>query len=1226
MSASAYVGRVGALAVSLGIGVAVAGMGSAAASPGDSSSAGAAADSGSARAGARGAAPEKRRGPSASTSIAAPSKANGGIRSGLAETPDTSRASQGLKTASSVRAPSRQSAPPSSSANSPTSTPMTTPDEAIGVPGRSASSPNLRADFPAAPPDPALPAAGVPASASTTGPDMAPTATVMVSSASAAPVTEVPAMVTEGTVATVATVATDTLIALFDQLSGCIPGGPGQAVSWMAAAAARREFDTTPLSAAAAALSAAAAPTVAVDPLATLPGGATPFLQVLRYTFFNQSPIANPVQATESSDSGVISGNLNAVGPAGAVLTYSIASNPGSGTAEISSDGIYTFTPNVELAATGGVDSFTVTIDGGSAYRLTGIAGMIQGIFHSLAQLVGLSGPDTIQQLVNVTVAAPVGNRAPIFGTPPAAETSDAASGVISGHIFASDPDGDTITYSLAEAPDPVYASVTLDPDTGAFTFTPTQRGRYRAALSELGRTMTFAVTASDGEAATTIDIAAPVLPLHPADDGTLDLADLDTLAEYGAIELSEADDGRISAIIGAFTNATVANAADAAQVLNQVANVLGADGTLTGDISTRSTGYPPDSGGVPETFYRLAQTVDGIPVLGSDIVLSTTADGSVTGAFSGINPAIYQLDTTPVPTIGDAPQAIAAANRILLENLTDPLTEDQQAALLGSLTSNANLVIYSLDPETAPALAWRVNQYSTALDNQESAAQFVETGLPLISGTVYIFANGQNAGNLLAADNGVQDASAFTTITAQGLSDRWLNPRVYRITLQQDHAQAEMIDPVRRIRVYNGTVLYSSYFEQEVGLTLSADIVTKGPSGWDKSAVSALGNMAAVYDYYQNVLRLNSIFPSPGWIDVGVVDSVDGESIWNGAFLNFTFGHDAEGALDVVGHEYTHAVIQSILSPTSTVLEPSVIVHPQYSFGGMAGDALDEAYGDIIGNLIEGKADDGRWLVGEDNNTKPYRDMKSPSQPGVLDPGPSYFSGYFDPDKGGHYYANIIDHAAYLMVSDERTIGVSNVEWTRVFYGSMQRTPANPTFLDARTATIAAAREQGFDDNQLAAIREAFDAVGIRANDRIKVVLTWGESPRDLDSHLTGSGFHVYYANKQYYQNGQLTVDLDYDDTSSYGPESTTIRKLIPGDYYFYVHDFTNGGSSNSTALSHSGATVAVFLPGRQDIGAVYFSDGVSPGTTWTVFKLTIDGNGNAVLWPINTYDYTSV
>lgn len=970
MSASAYVGRVGALAVSLGIGVAVAGMGSAAASPGDSSSAGAAADSGSARAGARGAAPEKRRGPSASTSIAAPSKANGGIRSGLAETPDTSRASQGLKTASSVRAPSRQSAPPSSSANSPTSTPMTTPDEAIGVPGRSASSPNLRADFPAAPPDPALPAAGVPASASTTGPDMAPTATVMVSSASAAPVTEVPAMVTEGTV------ATDTLIALFDQLSGCIPGGPGQAVSWMAAAAARREFDTTPLSAAAAALSAAAAPTVAVDPLATLPGGATPFLQVLRYTFFNQSPIANPVQATESSDSGVISGNLNAVGPAGAVLTYSIASNPGSGTAEISSDGIYTFTPNVELAATGAVDSFTVTIDGGSAYRLTGIAGMIQGIFHSLAQLVGLSGPDTIQQLVNVTVAAPVGNRAPIFGTPPAAETSDAASGVIWGHIFASDPDGDTITYSLAEAPDPVYASVTLDPDTGAFTFTPTQRGRYRAALSELGRTMTFAVTASDGEAATTIDIAAPVLPLHPADDGTLDLADLDTLAEYGAIELSEADDGRISAIIGAFTNATVANAADAAQVLNQVANVLGADGTLTGDISTRSTGYPPDSGGVPETFYRLAQTVDGIPVLGSDIVLSTTADGSVTGAFSGINPAIYQLDTTPVPTIGDAPQAIAAANRILLDNLTDPLTEDQQAALLGSLTSNANLVIYSLDPETAPALAWRVNQYSTALDNQESAAQFVETGLPLISGTVYIFANGQNAGNLLAADDNIQNAWTSSVITVDGLDHGLFNPQTYTISVQNNGDQARMVDATRGITIYNAVTINNG----KTGLNIN--IVEKQASGWDKSAVSAMGNMERVYDYYKNKLGLNSIFPDG--IKVGLVNHIKGGATWqygtDPVLRNlFFFGDDSEAALDAVAHEYTHAVIQSILSPTQTVNQPVPAI-PIYSFGGKQGDALDEAYGDIIGNLIEKKGDDGRWQFAEDAaDLAPWRDMSKP-------------------------------------------------------------------------------------------------------------------------------------------------------------------------------------------------------------------------------------------------------
>lgn len=60
-----------------------------------------------------------------------------------------------------------------------------------------------------------------------------------------------------------------------------------------------------------------------------------------------------------------------------------------------------------------------------------------------------------------------------------------------------------------------------------------------------------------------------------------------------------------------------------------------------------------------------------------------------------------------------------------------------------------------------------------------------------------------------------------------------------------------------------------------------------------------------------------------------------------------------------------------------------------------------------------------------------------------------------------------------------------------------------------------------------------------------VRIVLTWGETPRDLDSHLTGpmlgssERFHVYYANRTYSHDGEIHAMLDRDDTSSYGPEN---------------------------------------------------------------------------------------
>ncbi len=58
-----------------------------------------------------------------------------------------------------------------------------------------------------------------------------------------------------------------------------------------------------------------------------------------------------------------------------------------------------------------------------------------------------------------------------------------------------------------------------------------------------------------------------------------------------------------------------------------------------------------------------------------------------------------------------------------------------------------------------------------------------------------------------------------------------------------------------------------------------------------------------------------------------------------------------------------------------------------------------------------------------------------------------------------------------------------------------------------------------------------------------VRVVLTWGEYPSDLDSHMTGpmssDRFHVYYGDED---STDSLVNLDVDDVTSYGPETVTI------------------------------------------------------------------------------------
>ena len=112
------------------------------------------------------------------------------------------------------------------------------------------------------------------------------------------------------------------------------------------------------------------------------------------------------------------------------------------------------------------------------------------------------------------------------------------------------------------------------------------------------------------------------------------------------------------------------------------------------------------------------------------------------------------------------------------------------------------------------------------------------------------------------------------------------------------------------------------------------------------------------------------------------------------------------------------------------------------------------------------------------------------------------------------------------------------------------------------------------------------------------------------------GGQFHVWYHDKNYYYGSNLYVNLDVDDTTSYGPETTSVYVGVDGTYTFYVHDFSNGGYYFTTAMSTSNAQVKVYIGGSGEYYEFYVPN--EDGNIWTVFSIT-DG----VLTPINTMSY---
>jgi uncharacterized protein YfaP (DUF2135 family) len=114
-------------------------------------------------------------------------------------------------------------------------------------------------------------------------------------------------------------------------------------------------------------------------------------------------------------------------------------------------------------------------------------------------------------------------------------------------------------------------------------------------------------------------------------------------------------------------------------------------------------------------------------------------------------------------------------------------------------------------------------------------------------------------------------------------------------------------------------------------------------------------------------------------------------------------------------------------------------------------------------------------------------------------------------------------------------------------------------------------------------------------AFDEWRIVLSWSDLPRDLDSHIQYIGsshwnenpwscYEMMWNNRQSYCSG-MTATLDVDDTNGYGPETTTLtgmtsywggRKVV-----YKVKNYSKGWDSSAPGWERSGATVQLYRGG---------------------------------------------
>jgi hypothetical protein len=137
-----------------------------------------------------------------------------------------------------------------------------------------------------------------------------------------------------------------------------------------------------------------------------------------------------------------------------------------------------------------------------------------------------------------------------------------------------------------------------------------------------------------------------------------------------------------------------------------------------------------------------------------------------------------------------------------------------------------------------------------------------------------------------------------------------------------------------------------------------------------------------------------------------------------------------------------------------------------------------------------------------------------------------------------------------------------------------------------------------------------------------VTIKLSWGTQPFDLDSHIwvpdsTGAAQEVYYGNRGLLSSSPY-VNLDVDDTSSFGPEYVTIGRVAQNSTYrYWVRNFSNNTNPGITAsptrieLNIRGA-LSVFTPPAGETSTTF---------DWHAFDLVTDSACNITVAPAGTW-----
>lgn len=262
--------------------------------------------------------------------------------------------------------------------------------------------------------------------------------------------------------------------------------------------------------------------------------------------------------------------------------------------------------------------------------------------------------------------------------------------------------------------------------------------------------------------------------------------------------------------------------------------------------------------------------------------------------------------------------------------------------------------------------------------------------------------------------------------------------------------------------------------------------VIQEGERSNDPIAQAAHDGAGKVYDYYATVQKRDGVdghgSPMISTVHYGSSQAEAENAAWIGEAGQMVYGDGGQNfrplayGLDVIGHEFTHGVIESTANLT---------------YQGQSG-ALNESYADIFGVLIAGTD----WTIGASVVKSPpfpvpyLRSLSDPNASGRYAPRdplrgigqPATVQQYANlplsrrSDNGGvHINSGIPSHAAYLVAQ-----ALGNDKTSQICFRALtQYLTPDATFLDAARATVRAAQEL-YGQGDANAVDRAFGQVGL--------------------------------------------------------------------------------------------------------------------------------------------------